>query len=147
MTFCSLLYRRREDCSALGGKLLSRVALCSGSVPSYSEGWASLVSFTALGAAPPGETQLLSPACEVLLLWIHQTQQHSQPARRIPSDVCSSLCVGIYIEMKILHLHHLHSYWASGHCLISVIHNLLVLGEIKAVTPEGAHKPSKEHFV
>lgn len=117
MTFCSLLYRKKEDCSALGGKLLS---LWSDSVPSYSEGWASLMQFTALGAAPPGETQLLSPACEVLL-WIYQTQQHSEPARRIPSEVWSCMCVLIHIEMKIPDQH-----CASGCCLISVIHNLLV---------------------
>lgn len=76
------------------------MALWRDCVPSYSEGWTSLMQFTAPGAAPPDEIQLLSPACEVLFLWIHQTQQHSEPARKILMEVCSCMHVIIYIEMK-----------------------------------------------
>lgn len=136
MAFCSLLYRRRLQCLRReafiqGGPL---EWLCSKSL------WRLDITdaIYSPGAAPPGETQLLSPACELLLLWVHQTQQHPEPAggslRRFVV-----VCVVIYTEMKIPDQHS-----ASSCGLISVIHNLLVLGEIKAVTsrrsPQTTHR-------
>lgn len=63
----------------------------------------------------------------------------SRACRRILTEVCSCVCVVIYTEMKIPDQHS-----ASSCGLISVIHNLLVLGEIKAVTsrrsPQTTHR-------
>lgn len=39
MAFYSLLHGGTENCSPLGEKLLSRVALCSPSILGCSEGW------------------------------------------------------------------------------------------------------------
>lgn len=106
MTFCSLPYRRRENCTPLGEKLSSGVALCSASVLGYSEGWASLMQCTALGTSPPDETQVLSSSCEVIFLLVHQMQQHTEPVRRkIPPEVCSYMYIIIFKEMKILGQH------------------------------------------
>lgn len=70
--FSAIEKERRLQC--IRREAFIQVALWSGSVPRSSEGWTSLMQFTALGAAPPADTQLLSPACLVLPLCTHQTQ-------------------------------------------------------------------------